>query len=139
MTRISIALIILLVLTTMPVSAENNGENDGIFSVNASLSSGELKPTPEMWFYEQQQQQYEDPKAAVRRNAERKTSQRQARLAAMKWFGFSNMRPQCTITPGFDDWSPVWRSNNTYFGSRWNGIGCPWISVETGYPSLRRY
>ncbi len=139
MTRISIALSILLVLAAVPVLAENKHAGDGIFNVNTSLLSGELKPTPEMWFYEQQQAQYDDPKAAVRRNAEFKASQRRARLAAMKWFGFSNMRPQCTVTPGFEDWSPVWKSNNSYFGSRWNGTGAPWIAVEPRYPDMRRY
>ena len=35
-----------------------------------ATSLGDLKPTTEMWFYEQAMRQYQDPKAAVRRNAE---------------------------------------------------------------------
>ncbi len=61
-----------------------------------TTSLGDLKPTTEMWFYEQAMRQYEDPKAAVRRNAEGQAEQRQRRLAAMQWFGLSNARPRCS-------------------------------------------
>ena len=35
-----------------------------------TLSSGEIQATPEMWFYDQERRRYEDPKTAVRANAE---------------------------------------------------------------------
>ena len=58
-----------------------------------SISPGEIKATPEMWFYEQYMRQYQDPKMAVRANAEFKADQRQRRLAAMHWFGFRTAGP----------------------------------------------
>ena len=60
--------------------------------LDSVVSPGELKATPEMWFYEQYMHQYLNPKMAVRANAEFKAEQRQRRLAAMQWFGFSNSR-----------------------------------------------
>src|SRR4051794_36070895 len=59
------------------------------------VSPGEA--TPEMWFYEQALQQYNDPKNAVRANAEFKANQRRQRLAAMQWYGYSNSRPELGI------------------------------------------
>ncbi len=64
-----------------------------------SISPGELKATPEMWFYEQYMRQYQDPKMAVRANAEFQADQRQRRLEAMHWFGFSNSRPRACSDP----------------------------------------
>jgi hypothetical protein len=140
MTRISIVASVLLALGALPALAETPKTRTGPFSFSTSLPSNDLKTTPEMWFYEQEKQQYEDPKAAVRRNAEQKAAQRMARLGALKWFGLSNIRPQCTVTPGFDIWSPLWRSNNTFFGSEWNGVGGPYIIAQPApSPSLRRY
>ncbi len=46
--------------------------------------------TPEMWFYIQENRRYDDPKQMVRRKAEFKAVQRQRRIAAMQWYGFSN-------------------------------------------------
>ncbi len=59
------------------------------------VSPGEA--TPEMWFYEQAIQQYNNPKYAVRAAAEFKANQRRMRLAAMQWYGYSNSRPEMGI------------------------------------------
>ena len=45
------------------------------------VSPGELKSTPEMWFYDQALRQYKDPKTAVRAKADFRDEQRQRRLA----------------------------------------------------------
>ncbi|MGW8258281.1 MAG: hypothetical protein ACWGMZ_12405, partial [Thermoguttaceae bacterium] len=63
------------------------------------ISPGEVKATPEMWFYEQAMRQYQDPKMMVRANAEFRARQRQRRLAAMRWFGQSNSRPHANSDP----------------------------------------
>ena len=97
------------------------------------ISPGEISPTPEMWFYQQYRSDYEDPKMAVRRNAEFKADQRRKRLAAMKWFGFSNQRPNCTSDPFHGDWSATWRSNNSFYPSRWQGNGPAWIALTPEY------
>jgi hypothetical protein len=89
----------------------------------AAVSPGELKPTPEMWFYDQAMRQYKDPKMAVRANAEFRADQRLRRLESMKWFGFSNSRPTCSGDPVHGDYSPGWVSNSGYYPWRWNGVG----------------
>ncbi|MGA2059497.1 MAG: hypothetical protein ABSG67_03365 [Thermoguttaceae bacterium] len=91
-----------------------------------SISPGELKATPEMWFYEQYLRQYQDPKMAVRANAEFQADQRQRRLAAMHWFGMSNSRPRACSDPMHGDYSPGWTSNNSTYPNRWDGIGPSW-------------
>ncbi len=91
-----------------------------------SVSPGELKATPEMWFYEQYMQQYQDPKMAVRARAEFEADQRQRRLAAMRWFGMSNSRPKACCDPFHNDYSPGWYSNNSAYPYRWEGVGPTW-------------
>jgi len=91
--------------------------------IDTVVSPGELKATPEMWFYDQAMRQYKDPKMAVRANAEFRAEQRQRRLESMKWFGFSNSRPTANSDPFHGDYSPGWVSNPGYYPSRWNGIG----------------
>ncbi|MFZ5828693.1 MAG: hypothetical protein ACOY3P_01330 [Planctomycetota bacterium] len=98
-----------------------------------AVSPGEVSATPEMWFYEQSLQQYLDPKLAVRRKAEKVTAQRQARLAAMKWFGYSNSRPRAGCDPVHGDYSPGWSSNNYWYPFQWNGVsGYPVLVVPRG-------
>ncbi len=82
-------------------------------------SPGELKPTAEMWFYEQALHQYQDPKLAVRQAAEFRGQQRQQRLAAMQWYGLSNTRPRASSDPFHGDYAPGWASNNLYYPNRW--------------------
>lgn len=68
--------------------------------------------TPEMWIYSQEMRRYDDPQQMIRRRAELKASQRDARLAAMKWFGFSNARPQANPVPFMSVYSPTWVGNS---------------------------
>jgi hypothetical protein len=89
----------------------------------ASFSMGELTPTPEMWFYEQYARQYQDPKVAVRNNAEIRAGQRMQRLAAMKWYGLSNQRPRNTMDPVHSDYSASWTSGSANYPNRWGGPG----------------
>jgi hypothetical protein len=67
--------------------------------------------TPEMWLYTQEWRRHDDPAQAVRRNAEFRAEQRSQRLAAMKWYGFSNARPQASVTPFTGIYSPTWVGN----------------------------
>lgn len=76
-----------------------------------NISPGELTPTPEMWFYEQEMRQYQDPKNAVRQKAEFRSVERQRRLAAMKWYGVSNSRPSVGADIIHGDYGPTWASN----------------------------
>jgi hypothetical protein len=104
-----------------------------------TVSPGELKVTPEMWFYEQSMKQYMDPKMAVRARAEFEANQRQRRLAAMRWYGFSNSRPRWSADIYNWDMSPGWASNNSVYPYRWQGIGQPWYMAQPMRPDLRMY
>ncbi len=79
--------------------------------------------TPQMWIYSQEMRRYEDPQQAVRRKAELKAAQRANRLAAMKWFGFSNARPQANPVPFMSVYSPTWVGNGY---DRYDWVGASW-------------
>ena len=91
-------------------------------------TSGVVKPTVAMWFYEQELQRHDDPKTAIRRRAEFRAQQRQSRLAAMRWYGKSNSRPTASPTPFTSGYSSYWGSN-TYNPQRWQAVG-PTIIVS---------
>jgi len=91
--------------------------------LNTVVSLGELKATPEMWFYDQAMRQYNNPKMLVRARAEYRAWQRTRRLESMRWFGFSNARPRASADPFNGDYSPRWTANPGYFPDRWNGVG----------------
>jgi len=90
-------------------------------TTSGNFSLGELTPTPEMWFYEQDLRQYRDPKVAVRNHAEFRADQRERRINAMKWFGFSNQRPRAGVDAVHSDYSPCWSSGNVNYPFRWQG------------------
>ena len=94
-------------------------------------SSGQVQPTPEMWFYEQYQQRYDTPAAKVEQNALFRATQREHRLAARRWFGLSNVRPQASSDPFHGDYSARWTSNNGFYPQRWTGWGGGWIIGRT--------
>ncbi|HEX5103937.1 MAG TPA: hypothetical protein VFV87_09015 [Pirellulaceae bacterium] len=88
--------------------------------------------TPDMWYYSQEIQRHDDPAQAVRRKAELRAAQRMQRIAAMKWFGFSNSRPQASPVPMMGMYSPVWIGNG-YDRYDWAGVNwaaAPVIRVE---------
>lgn len=129
MKRVLVAISVLFVVMAVPAVAQDKTDATHP-AFQGSISPGEVTPTPEMWFYEQYRSDYRDPKMAVRKNAEFRADQRRRRLVALKWFGFSNQRPQCSSDPFHGDWSPGWRSNNTFYPSRWQGTGPSWIVVR---------
>ena len=95
-----------------------------------------LVTTPEMWIYQQQLRRYDDPQTAVRRKAEFRAEQRQRRLAAQQWFGFSNLRPTANATPWGNQYGPVWISNSARpFG--WAGVATP-VVVRVPEETLTR-
>jgi len=122
---ISFVIGISLIFLALPASAQDRPGTR--VALNPSISPGEVPPTPEMWFYEQYRNDYQDPKMAVRKKAEFRATQRQHRIAAMKWFGFSNARPHASPDPWHGDYSPGWRSNNSVHPFQWSGVGGPVI------------
>ena len=130
---LSIAVAVVFLALAASVPTADAQETD----TRVGISPGEVTPTPEMWFYEQNRREYLDPKLAVRRNAEYHAANRQARLAAMKWFGLSNMRPQANSDPFHGDYSARWTSNNFWFPFRWQAVGGQAVFVR-GDGSLSR-
>jgi hypothetical protein len=126
MKRLAILPILFLLLSTMPARAEKPLSNGlGANGTNALLSPGDVKATPEMWFYDQAMREYKDPQMAVRAKADLRAQSRQHRLESMKWFGLSNTRPRACSDPYHADYSPGWVSNPGFYPSRWNGITTP--------------
>ena len=127
MRTLSIALFVLIGLSALPAFGQNaalNGNNNNNGMVTPSVSSaGSVTATPEMWFYEQQLREYLSPKLAVRRKAEFKSQQRNQRIAAMRWFGFSNIRPTASPDPFNGDYSPCWTGADVLHPFRWSGCG----------------
>jgi hypothetical protein len=110
--------LVLLVLAS-PVFAQ---KPTNVRSADITVSPGELKATPEMWFYEQEMRRHDDPKAAVRERAEFRADQRQNRLETMKWYGFSNARPRVCADYINGDGGPRWTSRSLYYPDRWTSV-----------------
>jgi hypothetical protein len=66
-----------------------------------------------------------DPRALVQRNAAFRGTQRQYRLTAVRWFGYSNMRPDASPNPFYSTYSPIWAGNG-WAPYRWVGVGPLW-------------
>ncbi len=139
MSRIIIGVFLLTVLAAGTARAQRLGRPEAAQRSNseARIAVGELQPTPEMWFYEQYQQQQDDPAAAVRRHAEARAAQRQNRLAAMRWFGMSNSRPRASSDPFNGDYSPRWTSNHGHYPDRWMGSATPLVVIRSDRSSTR--
>ena len=86
--------------------------------------------TPEMWFYLQEYRRHKSPEEAVRRKAEFRARQRRNRLAAQRWFGFSNLRPTVNPVPYYGSYSAAW-AGNIWNPSTWSGQGGPLVVYHT--------
>lgn len=84
--------------------------------------------TPELWLYSQELRRHDDPAQAVRRRAESRADQRSQRIAAMKWFGLSNSRPQASPIPLMDVYSPRWVGNGAN--------GANWVGAQTSTATI---
>lgn len=122
MSRYLFALAIISVLASTRAHAEppNIVRTSAANATPVDLSAGQVAATPEMWFYTQELRRYDDPRTAIRDQAAMKTAQRNARLAAMQWYGFSNSRPLSGCDPLHGVYSPRWVSNG-YMPSEWVG------------------
>jgi hypothetical protein len=123
------ALCISLLLMAVPALAQNPRAAEIQFGSTIS-SVGEVQPTPEMWFYERYVNQYQDPKLAVRQKAEDRAAQRRGRIAARRWFGFSNIRPTAGTDFVHGDPAPGWSGRNANYPFRWSGYGAAAVVVR---------
>ena len=123
---------ITFITSALPATAQERGTRESSIVPSVSLSSGQVTPTPEMWFYEQRLRKYMDPKLAVRRAAEQRSAQRRARIAARKWFGYSNLRPVSGTDPYNSNYSsPGWGGNNSLYPYLWSGYGPQWVVTRS--------
>lgn len=112
MKRLSLAASILaLCFATAPAGAED-ADIKAKPAAESAVSVTATAATPEMWFYQQYQQEYKDPKVMIRKAAELKATERQRRIASLQWFGMSNQRPRAWSDPYNGDYSPTWVSGN---------------------------
>lgn len=103
-------------LAQQPVSPSHTARPS--YSPSVTKSS-EVTATPEMWFYEQERLRNEDPNTMARARAEYEANQRQARLAALKWYGMSNSRPMAGTDTNNGVFAPKW-TGNMAFGNDWS-------------------
>jgi hypothetical protein len=128
MNKFALVLAAAVLLSAVPAMAEKPiSQPVGYPSDDVSL--GSVTPTPGMWLYQRQMEQYEDPKVAVRERAEYRAVQRQRRLAAMRWYGFSNSRPRAGVDPQHSAYSPGWASRSLAYPYRWQGPSSPRVFV----------
>lgn len=92
-------------------------------SKTTPATTNEPAITPEMWYYQQYQQQVHNPAEMVYQRADARANQRMQRLAAMKWFGYSNSRPQSGADVTNGDRAPGWVSNNASYPYQYSGYG----------------
>lgn len=117
---LSLNMLIVAVASAQKPSAEKVDRFAPLPRESHVVSSGELTPTPEMWFYEQERHRWEDPQTLVRASAEERAAQRHARIAAMAWYGMSNSRPNVSPDPTDNPFAPHWRSDG-YQPAEWVG------------------
>jgi hypothetical protein len=143
MSRLGLLIIPVTLLAAFIVRAQETDESFRLPTASTrstlsapTLSPGEIQATPEMWFYEQERLFYADPKNAVRANAEFRAYQRARRLAALRWYGFSNSRPLANPDPIHGIYSPRWVGNG-YIPSHWIGGGGSTVIIA--HEPARRY
>ncbi len=100
---------------------------------------GEVISSPEMssYPYSPSPQPVLDSKLLLQQKAAEQAAQRARRLAALKWFGYSNSRPVAGVDCVHGDYAPSWTSNNPHYPFRWVGVGPAWVSALPAIPSAR--
>ncbi len=116
-----IAVALLVVLMAVPAEAQTPAETGSTLRYSGGITLGEVTATPEMWFYQEQMSRRDDPKEAVRRKAEFRTAQREARLAARRWFGVSLSRPMTSTAIMNGESAAVWTGGNPLYPYQWRG------------------
>lgn len=140
MKRLSIACCLVALLLAGPAIAQDDNEMTEPGGAEVKLevkdvsdhSPPELAPSqvsPEIYLYLQELRRHNDPKQAVRRRAEIRAAARTSRIAAMKWYGMSNSRPQVNPIPFMGTYSPTWVGNG-YDRYDWLDAGWPSVTLR---------
>lgn len=93
--------------------------------------------TPELWYYSQELRRHDDPAQAVRRKAEIRADQRMSRIAAARWFGFSNSRPHAWGLPFVAASSPFWPGSGLE-RHYWASVSYPGLMLRLDGSSAQR-
>jgi hypothetical protein len=92
----------------------------------------------EVYFYEQERQRYMDPNLVSRARAEYEADQRQYRLNAQKWYGYSNARPTVGTDPMHGFAGPRWIGNGGH-PSSWSVVSpAPMYGGVISFDRVRR-
>jgi hypothetical protein len=75
-----------------PIRRQTSLRRDPMDDAGPALS-GTVTPTPDMWYYSQENRRHDNPQLAVRRKAEARASQRLGRIESLAWQGQSGGRP----------------------------------------------
>ncbi len=122
------SLAILFLIAPAPAQAQSPNPHAAKGTIN--IATSELSPTPEMWFYEQQLRQYNDPKQMARQKAEFKSAERQRRLTMQAWYGMSTSRPRAGTDPIHGDLMPCWVSGDYLHPLHWSPFGTSAVIVR---------
>lgn len=90
--------------------------------------AGTVLPSAETYSYPSLPQPVVDAKTLIQQRAAWQAAQRARRLAALKWFGYSNSRPVAGVDCIHGDYSPSWTANNSHYPFRWVGAGSTWVA-----------
>lgn len=96
-----------------------DGAKQEEFDLIRQPSWSRMIPTESMYMYEQHKRDFLDPTMAIRRRAQYKAWERRSRLAAQRWYGYSNARPTRHPTPFTSGSSPSWSGNYPCDYYRW--------------------
>lgn len=116
-----IGITLLVLMMAIPANGQAPAENGTSMRYSGGITPGEVTATPEMWFYQEQMNRRDDPHEAVRRKAEFRTAQREARLASRRWFGVSLMRPLTSTATMNGETAAVWTGGDPFYPYRWYG------------------
>ncbi len=124
--------------STGPAAAPLGPAHPELPSPKASLP-GSVVPPPEFspYPYPPAERLVPDAKTLIQQRAAQDTAARNRRLAALKWFGYSNSRPVAGVDCIHSDYSPSWTANNPHYPFRWMGIGPAWVAWLPAIPSTR--
>lgn len=106
---------------TASANWENSQQRQREIEGGTIRAASPVAPTPEMWLYEQNRRENQDPQTLIRQRAQFVANQRSARLASQRWFGFSNARPQAGVDPTNGVYSPRW-TGNSLMPTEWSGM-----------------
>lgn len=74
----------------------------------ADEAAAASRPESEGWYYDSGQMKLDPLQVHMQKSAQR-AAQRNARIAAMNWYGMSNARPTASATPFTGMYSPAWQ------------------------------